>query len=245
MPRVGRHYGSAELDARDLTAGYSQRSECLEPEDVCHPGRREPVVDRSAELVSQFAECLVAARLHDRGADPHALSPSVSRHGPFRIKRRYPERTVVALPGNEWRKPCQRGIRNVRTSWSARRTALTTPTAKLARDRRVVTFDNAGVGGSGSSTPPTVTQMAHDAIAFLDAMGIGAADILGFSIGSFVAQEIALIRPAMVRRLVLASSAPQGAAGMHGWAPGVIGAIGSPQTSPESYLDVFFTRSAS
>ena len=69
-------------------------------------------------------------------------------------------------------------------------------------------------------------------------------DLLGFSIGSFVAQQIALVRPAIVRRLVLASSAPQGAAGMHGWAPEVIGAIGTPHTSPEAYLEVFFTRSA-
>jgi pimeloyl-ACP methyl ester carboxylesterase len=66
---------------------------------------------------------------------------------------------------------------------------------------------------------------------------------MGFSIGSFIAQEIALIRPAIVRRLVLASSAPQGAAGMHGWASEVIGAVGTPQTSPEGYLGVFFTRS--
>ena len=51
-------------------------------------------------------------------------------------------------------------------------------------------------------------------------------------------------RPAIARRLVLASSAPQGAAGMHGWAPEVIGAIGTPNTTPEAYLDVFFTRSA-
>ena len=115
----------------------------------------------------------------------------------------------------------------------------------LASARRVVTFDNAGVGGSSGSTPPTVAQMAHDAIAFLDAMGIGQADILGFSIGSFVAQEIALIRPAIVRRLVLASAAPQGAAGMHGWAPDVIGAVGAPQPNPEGYLDVFFSRSGS
>ena len=47
-----------------------------------------------------------------------------------------------------------------------------------------------------------------------------------------------------VRRLALASSAPQGAVGMHGWAPEVIGAIGTPDTSPEAYLEVFFTRSA-
>ena len=49
----------------------------------------------------------------------------------------------------------------------------------------------------------------------------------------------------IVRRLVLASAAPQGAAGMHGWAPEVIGAIGTPHTSPEAYLGVFFAASES
>ncbi len=114
----------------------------------------------------------------------------------------------------------------------------------LAPARRVVTFDNAGVGGSTGTTPGTIEQMARDALAFLTAMQVTQADLLGFSIGSFIAQQIALVRPAIVRRLVLASSAPQGAAGMHGWAPAVIGAIGTPQTSPEAYLDVFYTRSA-
>jgi pimeloyl-ACP methyl ester carboxylesterase len=114
----------------------------------------------------------------------------------------------------------------------------------LARARRVVTFDNAGVGGSTGATPGTIEQMAHDAIAFIHALELSQADLLGFSIGSFVAQQIALVRPALVRGLVLASSAPQGAAGMHGWAPEVIGAIGTPQTSPEAYLSVFFTRSS-
>ena len=114
----------------------------------------------------------------------------------------------------------------------------------LAPGRRVVTFDNTGVGGSSGQTPDTVRQMARDAIAFITALGLDQADVLGFSIGSFVAQEIALIRPAIIRRLVLASSAPQGAAGMHGWAPQVIGAVGTPQTSPEGFLGVFFTGSA-
>ena len=117
--------------------------------------------------------------------------------------------------------------------------------ALAARGRRVVTFDNAGVGGSTDTTPATIEQMARDAIAFLAAMEFAQADLLGFSIGSFIAQQIALVRPAFVRRLILASSAPQGAAGMHGWAPEVIGAIGTPNTSPEAYLEVFFTQSAS
>jgi pimeloyl-ACP methyl ester carboxylesterase len=114
----------------------------------------------------------------------------------------------------------------------------------LARDRRVVTFDNAGVGGSTGTTPSTIAQMARDAIAFLETLELGAVDLLGFSIGSFVAQEIALIRPAVVRRLILASSAPRGAAGMHGWAPEVIEAVGAPAPNPDGYLGVFFTGSA-
>jgi pimeloyl-ACP methyl ester carboxylesterase len=115
----------------------------------------------------------------------------------------------------------------------------------LASTRRVVTFDNTGVGLSTGATPHAIEQMAHDAIPFLTAMGFGQTDILGFSIGSFIAQELALIRPALVRTLILASSAPRGAAGMHGWAPQVIGAVGRPETNPEGYLDVFFARSSS
>ena len=113
----------------------------------------------------------------------------------------------------------------------------------LASGRRVVTFDNAGVGGSTGTTPNTIEQMARDAVAFITALGLGQVDILGFSIGSFIAQEIALTRSAVVQRLVLASSAPRGAAGMHGWAPGVMSAVGQPQIGPEGFLAVFFTPS--
>src|SRR5256885_6237431 len=109
-----------------------------------------------------------------------------------------------------------------------------------AADRRVIAFDNAGVGATTGTTPSTVEAMAHDAIAFLEALELERVDLLGFSIGSFVAQEIALIRPDLLRRLVLASSAPQGAAGMHGWAREVIGAVGEPETNPQGYLEVFF-----
>jgi len=113
----------------------------------------------------------------------------------------------------------------------------------LATTRRVVTFDNAGVGGSSGSTPDTIEQMAREAIVFITALDVAEVDLLGFSIGSFVAQEIALTRPALVRRLVLASSAPRGAAGMHGWAPAVMEAVGAPQPNPAGYLSVFFSGS--
>jgi pimeloyl-ACP methyl ester carboxylesterase len=114
----------------------------------------------------------------------------------------------------------------------------------LAANRRVVAFDNAGVGASTGMTPTSVARMAHDALAFLDALDIGKADLLGFSIGSFVAQEIALIRPALIRRLVLASSAPRGAAGMHGWAPAVIEAVGQKIPNPAGVLEIFYAPTA-
>ena len=113
----------------------------------------------------------------------------------------------------------------------------------LAATRRVITFDNVGVGATTGTTPTNIETMAHDGIAFLDAMDISQADVLGFSIGSFVAQNIALCRPAAVRRLVLASSAPQGADGMHGWAPDVIEAVGSPVPNPAGVLKVFYAPS--
>jgi pimeloyl-ACP methyl ester carboxylesterase len=112
----------------------------------------------------------------------------------------------------------------------------------LAAGRRAVTFDNVGVGATSGATPSTVEAMAHDAIAFVDAIGLERIDLLGFSIGSFVAQEIALIRPDLVRRLVLASAAPQGAPGMHGWALEVIAAVGGREPNPQGYLDVFFAN---
>jgi pimeloyl-ACP methyl ester carboxylesterase len=111
----------------------------------------------------------------------------------------------------------------------------------LAARRRVITFDNVGVAGTTGTTPHTVEAMAHDTIAFLTALNLERIDLLGFSIGSFIAQEVALVRPNLLRRVILASSAPRGAAGMHGWAPDVIAAVGVPQPTPEGVLDVFFT----
>src|SRR5262245_44658308 len=110
----------------------------------------------------------------------------------------------------------------------------------LAAERRIIPFNNAGVASTTGRTPSTIEAMAHDAIAFIEAMRFERIDVLGFSIGSFVAQEIALIRPDVLRRVVLASAAPQGAAGMHGWAPEVIGAVGAPERSPQGYISVFF-----
>jgi pimeloyl-ACP methyl ester carboxylesterase len=113
----------------------------------------------------------------------------------------------------------------------------------LTQSRRVVTFNNRGVASTSGATPGTIEAMAHDAIAFIDAAELKKVDLLGFSIGSFVAQEIALIRPDLLRRVVLASSAPKGADGMHGWAADVIGQVGTPEPNPQGYVNVFFAPS--
>ena len=113
----------------------------------------------------------------------------------------------------------------------------------LCDDRRVVTFDNVGIGATTGITPRTIAEMALGALTFMDALGLDRIDLLGFSIGSFVAQEITLNRPSVVKRVVLASTAPQGAPGMHGWTEEVINAVGQPEPSPDGYLNVFFTKS--
>ena len=114
----------------------------------------------------------------------------------------------------------------------------------LSAKRRVITFNNTGVGSSSGSTPSTIYEMSRDALAFAEALGLAHVDLLGFSIGSFMAQEMALARPALIRKMILASSAPTGASGMHGWSPWVIEAVGSQErTPPENYINVFFAKS--
>ena len=80
----------------------------------------------------------------------------------------------------------------------------------LAKSRPVIVFDNRGVGGSGGRTPDNVADMAKDAIAFIDALGLAKVDLFGFSLGGFIAQIIAQERPDLVRRIILAGTAPAG-----------------------------------
>ncbi len=81
----------------------------------------------------------------------------------------------------------------------------------LAQTREVILFDNAGVGASSGTTPDTIPGMATDAIAFIKALGISKADVLGYSIGGKVAQEIAVQAPDLVRKLILVGTGPRGA----------------------------------
>ena len=73
----------------------------------------------------------------------------------------------------------------------------------LARDREVILFDNAGVSSSSGEVPSTFEQMGASAVAFSRALGLKKMDVLGFSIGGMVAQEITLQAPDLVRKLIL------------------------------------------
>jgi pimeloyl-ACP methyl ester carboxylesterase len=84
----------------------------------------------------------------------------------------------------------------------------------LAAKRRVITFDNRGVGASGGSVPHSVEAMARDAVAFIRALGFDQVDLLGFSLGGGVAQVIALEEPELVRKVILAGTGPAGGGGI-------------------------------
>ena len=90
----------------------------------------------------------------------------------------------------------------------------------FAEDREVILFNNAGVASSSGIVPDTIEAMARDAISFTDALGLNTIDVLGHSMGGLVAQEVALARPDLVRRLVLVGTGPRGGEGigaLPGW----------------------------
>ena len=117
-------------------------------------------------------------------------------------------------------------------------------TDALARGREVILTDNAGVGFSTGSAPETVAGMARDATSVIDALGLEQVDLFGFSMGGHVAQQIALDRPDLVRRLVLVGTGPRGGDGMDQLAPDVVPLF---QTSHEPqdlmWLPIFFSPS--
>src|SRR6267143_504273 len=84
----------------------------------------------------------------------------------------------------------------------------------LARGREVILFNNAGVSSSSGEVPTTFDQMAANAVTFTRALGLNKADMLGFSIGGMVTQEIALQAPDLVRKLILLGTGPRGGQGM-------------------------------
>lgn len=84
----------------------------------------------------------------------------------------------------------------------------------LAATRPVVAINYRGVGASGGKAPLTVAEMAMDAIAVIRALGFEEVDLIGFSLGGFVAQDIVQKEPDLIRKLILAGTGPAGGEGI-------------------------------
>src|ERR1700723_3594541 len=80
----------------------------------------------------------------------------------------------------------------------------------FARDREVILFNNAGVSSSSGEVPTSVEEMAANAVAFIKALRLGQVDLLGFSLGGLIAQEVAITTPNLARRLVPVAPGPRG-----------------------------------
>jgi pimeloyl-ACP methyl ester carboxylesterase len=110
----------------------------------------------------------------------------------------------------------------------------------LAESRPVIVFDNAGVGRSSGKTPDNVAQMAMDAEHFIAALELAKVDLLGFSLGGFVAQVLAVKNPGLVRRMILVGTAPQGG---EEHLLKVVEEAFSHKEAPDVRLPLFFTPS--
>lgn len=116
--------------------------------------------------------------------------------------------------------------------------AVTDP---LALGREVILFENAGIGRSSGTVPNTIAGMTEHAFAFLDGLGIATCDVLGYSLGGMIAQQMAQDRPSIFRRMILAATAPRGGQDvMHLEKPGLARYFGDPKLQGYSILQKIF-----
>jgi pimeloyl-ACP methyl ester carboxylesterase len=122
--------------------------------------------------------------------------------------------------------------------------AVTDP---IARGREVILVENAGLGRSSGTVPDTMAGMAAHVLAFIDALGLTQVDVLGFSLGGVLAQLIALDRPALVRKMLLVGTAPEGGEDiMHLEKPELKRILDDPKVQGlQRLVKLFFTPSAS
>jgi pimeloyl-ACP methyl ester carboxylesterase len=115
-------------------------------------------------------------------------------------------------------------------------------TDALAEEREIILVDPPGVGASTGAPKRTVAETARSILGFLDAVSLREIDLLGYSLGGFVAQDLALLRPWAVRRLVLVGTGPKGAPGMHGWREDIQESSRHDDGSPEDVLYIFYAH---
>ncbi|MGH8782401.1 alpha/beta fold hydrolase [Paraburkholderia sp.] len=115
----------------------------------------------------------------------------------------------------------------------------------LAQDREVILFNNAGISSSSGTVPESIEEMAANAAAFIEALGLKQVDVLGFSMGGLVAQELAIAKPQLVRRLILVGTGPRSGEGMASLTPEAQEIFGASYDEPDHlWLRVHFSPSA-
>jgi pimeloyl-ACP methyl ester carboxylesterase len=117
-------------------------------------------------------------------------------------------------------------------------------TEGFAKHRAIILFDNAGISSSSGDVPTSIEEMAANAAAFIKALGLTRVDVLGFSIGGFIAQTLAIAEPKLVRRVVLVGTGPRGGEGMATLTPEAQEIFGATYQEPDHlWLRVHFTPS--
>ncbi len=115
----------------------------------------------------------------------------------------------------------------------------------LAQGREVILFNNAGIASTSGSVPDSIEQMAANAAAFIEALGLRQVDVLGFSMGGLIAQELAISKPALVRRLILVGTGPRSGEAMASLTPEAQEIFGASYAQPDDlWLRVHFSPSA-
>lgn len=84
----------------------------------------------------------------------------------------------------------------------------------LSKDREVIVFDNAGIGASGGKSPDSVSGMAKISEQLIDALKLQQVDVLGYSLGGCIVQQILVDRPELIRKTIIVGSGPQGSPGL-------------------------------
>jgi pimeloyl-ACP methyl ester carboxylesterase len=116
----------------------------------------------------------------------------------------------------------------------------------FASEREVILFNNVGISSTSGEVPESIEEMARDALRFIRALDLETVDVLGFSLGGLVAQEMALQAPDVVRRLVLVGTGPRGGEGMETLTPEAVEIFGATYENPDDvWLRAFFTATES
>lgn len=114
----------------------------------------------------------------------------------------------------------------------------------LAQNREVILFNNAGISSSSGTVPESIEEMAANAGAFIEALGLKQVDVLGFSMGGLIAQELAITKPRLVRRVILVGTGPRSGEGMATLTPEAQEIFGASYAHPDDlWLRVHFSPS--